>query len=86
MLLGGLPSLSIANILLGVFRIPLGEVIGYIILQTQRSKAITSQINTTFKLFHHLVGADNQVSFADGELTDTGKTMHLTTIFLAEKC
>ena len=56
------PDFCISNVFFFVFRIPFGQMIGYIFFQSQYLETILCQCDTVFKFFDHLVRTDDQVS------------------------
>ena len=85
MALGFLPDLRLTNILLTIVGIPLRKPEGYIIQNTQSFQAMLCQSKASLELVYHLVRSDNQMSLGNRKLTNTGKSMHLTGILVAEQ-
>ena len=85
MLLRFFPNLCLTDILLAVLRIPLCKNICDIILQAKCLHNMLCKSKTLLELLYHLVGAHDEVTFADGELAHACETVHFTRVFVAEE-
>ena len=83
-LLGLLPNLWLTNIFFTIIRIPLGQMIGNILLNTQRLQTMLCQCQTILKFLHHLIRSYDQMSLGNGKLTDSGQSVHFTGILISE--
>ena len=81
-----IPLLCGTLILICTLRIPLRESERAIVLEAENVKAVECEIETSLKLFCKLFGTKNKVSFRDGKLTHTDKTVHLSAILISEEC
>ena len=80
-----LPDCLLADILILIGRVPLGKPVGHVLLHAQRFQAVPRKGNTVFKFLYHLIRPHNQMTFGYGELTDTGKSVHLAGILITEQ-
>ena len=84
-LLGAVPVFLIAKVFLFVVRIPLGQTVGNISVDTKCLHNIVAQLSTSCQLFLSLIRAQNDVCLCNRKLSYTGKSMHLTGILVTEQ-
>ena len=72
-------------LVLGVCGIPLGEAEGALIQQADRIEAILCQLQTALEFLFQLIGAEDQMTLGDRELTHADQAVHLAGILVAEE-
>ena len=69
-----------------ILRIPFGHAVGHVFFQSQRRQAVFCQVHTAFKLLLQLVRSHHEMALGNGKLANTGQSVHLAGILVAEKC
>ena len=80
-----IPNFRLADIFFRIFRIPFGQMVGYIFFQTECLQTILRQCDTIFKFFYHLIRADDQMSLGNRKLAYTCQAMHFTRILVTKQ-
>ena len=63
----------------------MGEPEGALIQQAQSAQAVLGQIQTALELLLQLIGANDEMTLRDRELTHSDKTVHLARVLVSEK-
>ena len=80
-----IPLLGRSLILIGTGGIPLREAEGAVLTQTDGIQHIHGKIQTAAELLLQLVGAQNEVTLGNGELTYADQAVHLARVLVAEE-
>ena len=79
------PLLGRADIFFAVIGIPLREAVGDILIKSEGFEHIYRQLKAALELVLKLFGCAHEVTFGNGELAHTDKSMHLSAGLVAEK-
>ena len=77
--------MSISDIFFRIIRVPFGQTIGHIVLQSQSRKHELRKLHTLFKLLVDLIWTRDQVRLRDCKLTYTGKSMHFPGVLISKQ-
>ena len=84
-ILNAVPVLLGADVFLAVVGIPLGETVGYVLIQTDSFEHEGRELDAALEFILELLGRTHQMTFGNGELTDADQTVHLAARLVAEE-